>query len=87
MTTHASNLAWKIPWTEEPGRPQSMESRRAGHDCVSMCTQTHTHMPHALFLNKVLLNEYSVCDIISLSSCQPLEVGQTEGLVTPRSSS
>ena len=25
MATHSSNLAWKIPWTEEPGRLQSME--------------------------------------------------------------
>ena len=28
MATHSSNLAWKIPWTEEPGRLQSMESQR-----------------------------------------------------------
>ena len=32
MTTHSSTLAWKIPWTEEPGRLQSMESQRVGHD-------------------------------------------------------
>ena len=32
MTTHSSTLAWKIPWTEEPGRPQSMWSQRVGHD-------------------------------------------------------
>ena len=32
MTTHSSTLAWKIPWTEEPGRLQSMGSRRVGHD-------------------------------------------------------
>ena len=32
MTTHSSILAWKIPWTEEPGRLQSMESQRVGHD-------------------------------------------------------
>ena len=32
MATHSSNLAWKIPWTEEPGRLQSMGSLRAGHD-------------------------------------------------------
>ena len=28
MTTHSSSLAWKIPWTEEPGRLQSMGSQR-----------------------------------------------------------
>ena len=32
MATHSSTLAWKIPWTEEPGRLQSMGSRRVGHD-------------------------------------------------------
>ena len=32
MVTHSSILAWKIPWTEEPGRLQSMGSQRVGHD-------------------------------------------------------
>ena len=32
MTTHSSTLAWKIPWTEERSRLQSMESQRVGHD-------------------------------------------------------
>ena len=32
MATHSSSLAWKIPWTEERGRLQSMGSPRVGHD-------------------------------------------------------
>ena len=32
MATHSSILAWKIPWTEEPGRLQFMESQRVRHD-------------------------------------------------------
>ena len=32
MATHSSILAWKIPWTVEPGRLQSMRSQRVGHD-------------------------------------------------------
>ena len=32
MATHSSTLAWKIPWTEEPGRPQSMGSESVGHN-------------------------------------------------------
>ena len=32
MATHSSTLAWKIPWTEEPGRLQSMELQRVGHN-------------------------------------------------------
>ena len=33
MATHSSVLAWRIPWTEEPGGLQSMESQRVGHNC------------------------------------------------------
>ena len=32
MIVHSSTSAWKIPWTEEPGRLQSMGSQRVGHD-------------------------------------------------------
>ena len=32
MAPHSSTLAWKIPWTEEPGRLQSMVSLKVGHD-------------------------------------------------------
>ena len=35
MAPHSSTLAWKIPWTEEPGRLQSMGSLRVGHDWVT----------------------------------------------------
>ena len=35
MATHSSILAWKIPWTEDPGRLQSTGSQRVGHDCHS----------------------------------------------------
>ena len=32
MAIHSSTIAWKIPWTEEPSRLQSMGSQRFGHD-------------------------------------------------------
>ena len=32
MATYSSSVAWKIPWTEERGRLQSMGSQRVGHD-------------------------------------------------------
>ena len=35
MTPHSSTLAWKIPWTREPGRLQSMGSLGVGHDWVT----------------------------------------------------
>ena len=40
MATHSSILAWKIPWTEEPGRLQPKGLQRVGHDWVTM----HTHV-------------------------------------------
>ena len=38
MAPHSSTLAWKIPWTEEPGRLQSMGSLRVGHDWATSFT-------------------------------------------------
>ena len=35
MATHCSILAWKIPWTEEPGGPQSIRVARGGHNLVT----------------------------------------------------
>ena len=32
MVSHSSILAWRNPWTEEPGRTQAMGSQRVGHD-------------------------------------------------------
>ena len=44
MAPHSSTLAWKIPWTEEPGRLQSLGSRRLGHDCeTSLSLFTFMH--------------------------------------------
>ena len=43
MATHSSILAWKIPWTEKPGRLQSMGSQRVGYDWAHSHTHTHTH--------------------------------------------
>ena len=39
MATHSSILAWKIPWTEEPGGLQSMGSQRVGHDWATSLSQ------------------------------------------------
>ena len=44
MAPHSSTLAWKIPWMEEPGRQQSMGSRRVGHDwATSLSLFTFMH--------------------------------------------
>ena len=41
MATHSSVLAWRIPWTEEPGGLQSMESQSIGHNSVTKRTRAH----------------------------------------------
>ena len=44
MAPHSSTLAWKIPWTEEPGGLQSLGSRRVGHDwATSLSLFTFMH--------------------------------------------
>ena len=42
MATHPRTLAWRIPWTEEPGRPQSMGSQRGGHDWLTKHSTQHS---------------------------------------------
>ena len=47
VATHSSTLAWRIPWTEEPGGLQSTVSQRVGHDwatslSVSVCAHIYT---------------------------------------------
>ena len=43
MAPHSSTLAWKILWTEEPGRLQSMGSRRVGHLLSDFTFTFHFH--------------------------------------------
>ena len=40
ITIHSSILAWRIPWTEEPGGPQSIGSQRVRHNWVTNTTTT-----------------------------------------------
>ena len=43
MAAHSSTLAWKIPWTEEPGRLQSMGSQRVRHNWATSLHFLHFH--------------------------------------------
>ena len=46
MATHSSILAWRSPWTEEPGGLQSIELQRAGHDRSDLAlAHAHIHRP------------------------------------------
>ena len=51
MATHSSILAWRTPWTEKPGGPQSIRLQRVGHhesnlECAHAHVHTHTHTNH-----------------------------------------
>ena len=48
MATHSNILAWKVPWTEEPGRLQSMGSQRVGQDRATEHAQAYKkrNLPH-----------------------------------------
>ena len=55
MATHSNNiLAWRIPWTEEPGRLQSMRSQKVGHDLVTKSAPSLTmdwlHFPVVILI-------------------------------------
>ena len=52
MATHPSILAWRIPWTEEPGRLQSMGSKRVGHDYVTK----HSKAQHSTAMSNLKMN-------------------------------
>ena len=75
MTTHSSILAWKIPWTEEPGRLQSMGSQRVGHETenteASARTHTHTHThtqkPRGMKANRIDWQCFSPGHFLQLS--------------------
>ena len=43
MATYSSILAWRIPWTEEPGGLQTMGLQRVGHDLVTEHTHTQSY--------------------------------------------
>ena len=62
MATHSSTLAWRIPWTEEPGRLQSMGSQRVGHHWV-----TNTFTFFVVFFSYHFIIVYEFMDVVHCS--------------------
>ena len=48
MAIHSSVPAWRMPWTEKPGRPQSKGSHRVGHDCSDLAAAAGSLYAHFL---------------------------------------
>ena len=63
MATHSSILAWRIPWTEEPGRLQFMESQRVGHNRATK----HSTSLYLLSLHK----DFKLHICLNYVSCLP----------------
>ena len=57
MANHFSILDWKIPWTEEPGRLQSMESQRVGHDWATSLSLS-LYLLYKSTLNWEIINSF-----------------------------
>ena len=62
MATHSNTLAWKIPWTEEPGSLQSMGSQRGGRRESDTTERRHFHFPHLLLFSVYKRNWHSESD-------------------------
>ena len=80
--THFSILAWRIPWTEEPGGLQSVGLQRVRHNWVTNThTHTHTHTHTQIFINccvnfnKCLLNFQYSSVLEMVLNHYPLECG------------
>ena len=69
MAIHSSTIAWKIPWTEEPGRLQSMGWQRVGHDWA-------TSLTHKLWkiLEEIKIPEHPTCLLRNLYAGQEATV-------------
>ena len=83
MAAHSSILAWEIPWTEEPGGLQSMESQRVGHDLATEQQQisikyiscnTFLSPPH----NELSKSESEVAQLCP-TLCDPMDWGSLPG--------
>ena len=69
IATCSSILAWRIPWTEEPGRLQSMGSTRVGHDLATKPTKQptmkieKTKLAWEQYYNKIFLSLYTISQV------------------------
>ena len=86
MATHSSTLSWKIPWTEEPGRLQSMGSHRVGYDLATSLSlftflpQRRKRQPTPVFLPGEPQGRGSLvgCSLCSLTELDTTEVTQQQ---------
>ena len=86
MATHSSILAWEIPWTEEPGRLQSMGSQL---DMTEQLTHTHIHriqVAHNTCTKKEGRDFYKVTQLLSHRGRSQISVSRVFLTAVPHSS-
>ena len=71
MATHSSILAWRIPWIEEPGELQSMESQRVGHDWAANITTHRSKVCNQHLINRYMWQPLYKCILCSLNFIRP----------------
>ena len=69
MATLSSILAWKIPWTEEPGNLQSMGSQRVGHNLATKQQQKYIYI-YILIRFFSIIGYYKIVNIVSIVPCE-----------------
>ena len=69
MATHSSILAWRIPWTEEPGRLQSMGSQRVGYDWATNISHFWARHGTGHFTSVISLDSHKPCQGPPLVPC------------------
>ena len=69
MAIHSSTLAWQIPWTEEPGRLQSMGLQRVGHDWA-----TWLHLKNFITVSVYMCVCLSICDFMCIHRLDHSEI-------------
>ena len=78
MATHSSTLAWRIPWTEEPGRLQSMGSLGVGHDWATSLS-LFTFIPWRRKWQPKILEGFSDGSDGKESACNAGDLGSIPG--------
>ena len=86
MATHSSILAWRIPWTEEPGRPQSVASQRVRHNGGTKQQQGKATFPptHLVLTDSVRLRPQALGGGVHASSGGRQQWGRWEGHIQKR---
>ena len=83
MATHSRTLAWKIPWTEKPGRLQPMELQRVGNDwATSLYEECGSWEKSQIWVGgkdgRDLREEYGSCKVVNME-CERLSVYTASG--------